>query len=156
MDLELLKSGDWESVLSLAEVEAHKINNQKNVVTICIFIGGEDARQKPMVTKAIDKVKLYFRKQNIAIIDNVVDLKYVFETRHFTPNHLFDYILGHDIHVIPTHGHQNTIGRGMNGDYWTANEYVNQLLRLTYHLGYPNGKYLECPVYQQDKVLSIH
>ena len=80
----------------------------------------------------------------------------VFNTHHWEPSDLINFLMEFDIHVIPTHGHQANIARGgENRLMWTANEYIDKLNLLRYHLGYPMGKYLQCPVYLQDKILYL-
>ncbi len=63
---------------------------------------------------------------------------------------LIDWLLESHIHIVLTHIHQgfSTHGNGVNVD---MNEMMLDLLRLRYHVGFPSGEQLYCPVFTQDK-----
>lgn len=152
MDLDILDNNDLEAIAALAEVAALKRNKKKNVVTIAVLVGGKNARQYHIIKSTLGHITNHFRELDIKIKTDYISNDIIFKNK-WSPHTLFDKLLSYDIHIIPTHGHQGTIARrGENNHLWTADNYVDNLLRLTYHLGYPMGKFLLCPVYLQDKV----
>ena len=61
---------------------------------------------------------------------------------------LVNWLLGGHIHIILTHIHQ---GFATHGSLIDMENMMQQLLRLRFHIGYPNGASLYCPVFTQDK-----
>ena len=61
---------------------------------------------------------------------------------------LVNWLLGGHIHMILTHVHQ---GISTHGSLVDMEMMMQQLLRLRFHIGYPNGASLYCPVFTQDK-----
>jgi len=157
MDLSIYESSELDKILAIAEIDGLNKNKNDNIVTIGIFTGGSDARQKDDVINAAGVVESFFQDLGIEIRYSIFDNETVFNKKHWTPSDLINFLLEHDIHLIPTHGHQGNIARGndINRLMWTANEYVDKLQLLQYHLGYPNGRYLFCPVYLQDKFMYL-
>ena len=61
-----------------------------------------------------------------------------------------DWLLGSHIHFILTHVHQ-----GLESFGWGVEEIYNELQRLRWHPGFPEGDELSCPVFTQDKMKYI-
>ncbi len=62
---------------------------------------------------------------------------------------LVDWLLGGDIHFILGHVHQ---GFGHLSYNINIPEVLYQLKRLYYHVGFPCGEQLKCPVFTQNKI----
>ena len=62
---------------------------------------------------------------------------------------LVDWLLGGDIHFILTHVHQ---GFQSHGIFVDMDQMMQELLRLRFHIGFPSGDSLYCPVFTQDKI----
>jgi len=64
------------------------------------------------------------------------------------PTELIDWLLESNIHFIITHINQ---GRSSHGLIWCMRDMLEQLNRLYYHAGFPNGQQLMCAVFTQNK-----
>ena len=67
-----------------------------------------------------------------------------------SPMDMVNWLLTSDIHIILTHPHQ-----GPNPDkrynLWNIPDLAYSLDLLQYHIGFPNGMRIRCPVFRQDK-----
>ena len=59
-------------------------------------------------------------------------------------------LLAADIHMVTTHPNQSMIAK-RGDDSWNMETLLSNYDRLQYHLGVPNGKYIDCPVFTQNK-----
>jgi len=62
---------------------------------------------------------------------------------------LIDWLIGSHVHFILAYIHEGTVSHGLNWDMSIVEE---QLIRLKYHVGFPNGEKLCCPVFTQNKI----
>ena len=155
MDLSVYDRIDIPSRIQLERLSSIKINQNRapNEVKIAILYGAKNARQSQAVLHAVNLAKKYFfDNYEVKLDTDDIINDDIFNEHHWKPWDLFKHITKSDIHIIPTHGHQGTIGRGLNGDAWTVHAYFHAMSLLECHLGYPMGKYLSCPVFTQDKV----
>ena len=69
---------------------------------------------------------------------------------NLSPTDMIDWLLSGDIHYILTHPHQ---GIDLDRKYpvWNIPKLAYGLDMLEFHTGFPNGQYLRCPVFRQDK-----
>ena len=58
-----------------------------------------------------------------------------------------DWLLASHCHFIICHVHQNNV----SPVGWPIDELYEELQRLKYHNGWPNGDKLNCPIFGQDK-----
>lgn len=153
MDIDIFTRGDVEAVSQIAINKSLRENKNPLIVTVGIFQGGKDSRQGAILKAAAANVKSYYlSKRNIDVRFECLTNDDVINRKKWIPSLLFDWLRRKDIHVIPTHGHQSNIARGQVGFYWTVPAYLRNLNTLKFHLGYPMGKYIKCPVFQQHKM----
>jgi hypothetical protein len=109
---------------------------------IKVFLGGANGVQVNPFKAAW--TRLQFSKENWII--QYISVVYINESG-WTPKHFVDWLLDSDIHFILSHVHQG-IAKYLQ---WNMEDLQCQLQRLKFHLGFPNLKKLECPVFTQDK-----
>jgi len=119
----------------------------RNVVTVGAFLGSSISRQGSLFKLAVENVKNYYNERNIDIKFECLNTNEVIE-KGWEPHHLFKFLRQNDIHVIPTQGYHSDIGI-LN---WRFDCYHNELEKLKDHIGYPMGRYISCPVFQQNKI----
>ncbi len=64
----------------------------------------------------------------------------------WTDNDLFNWLLGSHIHWIPCHPHQGT-----ESFRWKTDIFYARAKILKYHLGFPTGVQVQCPIWTQNK-----
>jgi len=152
MDIDIYTRSDVEAISQITISKGLRQNRKSDIVTVGVFLGGKDSRQGRIVKAAAANVKAHYLNRNIDVQFEFLNNDEVINKRKWSPQELFTYLRRKDIHVIPTHGHQSNIARGSVGYHWTAAGYIRNLKMLKFHLGYPMGKYINCPVFQQDKI----
>ena len=65
-----------------------------------------------------------------------------------TEKNFTEWLLNSDVHFILGHPHQGILFTNLK---WSAELLYQELVKLHYHRGFPNGKQLRCPVFTQDK-----
>jgi hypothetical protein len=70
-----------------------------------------------------------------------------FEARSMNPENIVNWLMESDIHIILTHMHQ--------GLSWNIPNWLNQMVRLRNHYGWPAHESLQCPIFLQDKYKYI-
>ena len=63
---------------------------------------------------------------------------------------MFDWLMDSDIHYILTHVHQG-INLDRNYPIWNIPDILWNFNLLEFHVGFPAGVLIKCPVFQQDK-----
>jgi hypothetical protein len=114
-------------------------------------MGSKHSRQIEMVIKAIHIVARKYATLGIEVHFDQVHNDQVKHKFKWTVAQYVDVILGADIHLIPTHLHQAMVW--LAGDSWTMPNITRELDRLYHHLGVPMGKFVNCPVWRQNKWL---
>lgn len=66
----------------------------------------------------------------------------------WSPNDVKKWLMNSDIHIVLTHVHQGLISSRYDWDIYSIE---NNLSELKYHRGFPNGIYLKCSIFLQDK-----
>lgn len=74
--------------------------------------------------------------------------KFLIESQ-LKPSDSVDWLMEGDIHFVLSHAHQGML-LPHNQD-WTVDIIENELNRLTFHPGFPQGNYLRCPIFLQNK-----
>jgi hypothetical protein len=106
-----------------------------------VFIGGFDSIQIAPFKGAVFDQNFDCNRYSFTYI-SVSDIKKF----NWTPRNLIDWLLECHVHFILSHVHQ-----GLERLQWNLVELMNELKRLRYHKGFPNGNNLECPIFTQDK-----
>jgi hypothetical protein len=115
----------------------------KSVPIVHIYYGSEVNKQFAAVLSIISKLKdrwgsiLFVSKNSDAI-------------KSWTEDELVSWLLDCDMHLILCHPHQ-----GMRPSRSTILLY-SQMQRLRYHIGFPNGDSLRCPIWSQNKIEYLH
>jgi hypothetical protein len=137
---------DFDDVMKLWDVINYKPsakrvkNGHSTVVTVIhVFKGGVNSIQSGPF---IEAVSIYdFDKISVEYM-TVKDVK----DRQWEPKNLVEWLLSSDVHFILCHVHQ-----GLEPLHWNMLVLQQQLGRLHYHDGFPNGINLKCPAFTQDK-----
>ena len=111
-------------------------------IVVRVYCGGMDGYQVPFCRKALADFASEF--EDIHGRKILREYKYVQDMRKdkWDPQHLVDWLLESDFHVIATHVHQGN-------KRWSSGDVYLQLHRLRDHSGFPNAKQLSCPVFLQ-------
>jgi hypothetical protein len=153
MDLNAIYSpSDFHKLITLAEIDALRHNVDRNIVLIRAFVGGWDGNQVQLLQDAInDIIKKYGRLGLTIVYEKYTnDYCHVRNTLKWSVTDLFTCLTAADIHLVPTHCHQGNIAKG-GTDTWNMPNILANYGRLYYHLGWPNGIKLGCPVWSQNK-----
>ncbi len=148
---------DFFSLLDVSDVDEilwesiRYCRPQESIILIRVYEGGERGNQNVPFCAA--KHEMYSTLSTLApprsVVFESLTIKQLFD-RNLGTNDLIKWLLESHIHIILTHIHQgfSTHGSGINVD---MNEMMRNLLRLRYHVGFPSGEHLYCPVFTQDK-----
>jgi hypothetical protein len=117
---------------------------QSESIVVRVFMGGDGAIQIKHFVTALSRLKID-DKYKIEYI-NTEDVR----KRFSEPSKFVDWLLGSHIHFILAHVHQ-----GISQLNWCMIDLGDQLLRLHYHHGFPNGDSLKCPIFTQNKFRYI-
>jgi len=133
-----------------------KINKKPQTVLIHVFIGAEGGEQQTPLSVAFDEIKQHYREaRGIQVTVRILTNDLVRNRYHWTCTELFTWLLSADIHLLPTHLHQGMMGLGgleVDGT-WNIPNILKNFERLRYHLGTPCGKYVDCPIMTQNKMV---
>jgi hypothetical protein len=151
MDLSIYESTDIRDVLGIIDMDGRRRNRNPNKVLGFLSMGAQSSRQIEMVTAAIHIVARKYAQIGITVTFEKVNNDQVKHKFKWTVAQYMDVILGADIHLIPTHFHQAMVW--IAGESWTIPNIQLELDRLYHHLGVPMGKFINCPVWRQDKWL---
>ena len=139
-------------------ISASRLNSgtvRQNQYLIKVFIGGKSGIQLTPFEQALHRViSEYTRDFNPGLLE--VKVEFISTTtvsKHkWLPKHLIDNLLDSDMHFILTHIHQGLTAKNIG---WLIQPLLDNLERLKYHPGFPNGKNLQCPIFTQDKMKYI-
>lgn len=165
MDLNVLDAADLEAefyrgLISSMGTEAKKRRN----IQVVVFVGAYDARQFEAFSSAYSDAKMVIRRRHPNV---TISTEYIYNDKMHSskgmggldwgPSDLTNAILRSDIHFIITHAHQGNIARGQERrqGVWCVDNIYSQMRLWKYHLGFPMGKYLSCPVFTQNKKMYI-
>jgi hypothetical protein len=126
----------WDSIAFIKE--------PSNDIIMRVFIGGNGAPQIQCFKVALERLALG-EMVKVEYI-NTEDVRKNFQS----PAKFVEWLLGSHIHFILAHVHQ-----GISQLEWNMDELAKELLRLKYHKGFPNGHYLGCPIFTQNKFKYI-
>ena len=120
----------------------------KYPILIRIFGGGESSIQTQELKHAIRSLDIHPSLYIVEIL--TCDMVNVF---HFSLKDVIDWLLSSHIHFISAHLHQGILMEILTSqsNSWDLQFYNEQINRLRFHPGFPNGNSLECPVFLQDK-----
>jgi hypothetical protein len=114
---------------------------ESSPVQVKVFIGGFDSIQIAPFKGAVFDQNFDSDKYSFSYI-SVCEIKKF----NWTPKHFVDWLLESHVHFILSHVHQ-----GLERLQWNLVDLMEELKRLRYHKGFPNGHNLECPIFTQDK-----
>ena len=143
MDLSVLTLSDIDSVMKRAEVEALKENHDPKRVLIRIYFGADHATQVAPLTAATHRIISLFESRGIEIKVQTFTNNEVKNDLKWSVNELIDCLLAADIHIVSSHIHQGNLTKTA---LWNITNISSQFERLKYHLGFPMGNSVLCPV----------
>jgi len=137
----------WEAISRT--VRYHTIPKK---LLVRAFLGGEISVQREAFHIAIwSFYGVIQRKYGISIVVETMSTKTLAEKR-LSPTQLMDWLLEAHVHFITAHAHQGLRSHALE---WCMQDYVKQLQRLQFHVGFPSGDQVSCPVFTQDKYQYI-
>jgi hypothetical protein len=154
MDLSIYDNTDDASVFQRMNAEVYVENNDYSaVVTINIAAGPRNSRQLSAFHSALSSVVGKFARRGILITFSECDNDSIRTVHKFSPSQLIDWLLSANIHICVAPFHIGLLG-GTNRT-WTVENLFNNIKRLEYHVGIPNGKFATDPVMWDHKA-KIH
>ena len=124
---------------------------RSDFILIRVVHGGERSPQLETFQTAFSSFSKFFNK-NVEVKIEYIGPKEIGK-RRWMPTELIDWLLESNIHFIITHINQ---GRSSHGLIWCMRDMLDQLNRLYYHAGFPNGQQLMCHVFTQNKGAYIN
>lgn len=112
------------------------------------FTGGDKAVQRHAFFCALkNTLSAVGKKHNVSTCYEYMDTKSLCK-KGWGPDKLIDWLLESNMHFITAHVHQGLRSHGLS---WDLSVFLPQLQRLKFHVGFPSGDQLHCPVFTQDK-----
>ena len=149
MDLSIYDITDIRDILQIIDVDGRRRNKDPNKVLGFLAMGSRVSRQIEFVTTAIHVVARKYAQLGIEVSFDKVHNDQVKHKFKWTVSQYVEIILGADIHLIPTHFQQSMVW--LAGESWTMPNITIELDRLYHHLGVPMGRFVNCPVWRQNK-----
>jgi hypothetical protein len=103
-------------------------------------------KAKSSISEKFDNLNVIFNEMDVD------DFKRNIMEKNWTYKSLVDWLLSSHIHFIICHPHQGFLEKGID---ITPIEFYNELQRLKFHIGFPNGDELRCPVFTQNKAIYL-
>ena len=147
MDLTILQNTDLDSLIAIRSIKAARINRRANVVLLRVYMGA--TRQLEAFTRALSEATSELISQHDMVLESeVLSSDNVKNSLKWTVAQLVDWLLAADIHIVPCHPHEGSIGKT---ESWNVENIKAQMARLKYHAGVPMGKHVGCCSWGQDK-----
>ena len=124
---------------------------RSDFILIRVVHGGDRSPQLEKFQTAFSSFSDKFN-ENVTIKIEYIGPKEIGKSR-WMPSELIDWLLESNIHFIITHINQ---GRSSHGLIWCMKDMLDQVNRLYYHAGFPNGQQLMCAVFTQNKGVYIN
>jgi hypothetical protein len=141
--------------VAMLEAVCYSLPSLKNVLLIRAFIGGQKAIQYEAAFKStLDSLvhKVHSDHKNVKVTVEFMDTKGLCEKK-WEPCQLMDWLLNAHIHFLTAHAHQ---GLRTHMLFWDMTVLTNELQRLKYHVGFPSGDQLRCPIFTQQKYQYLY
>ena len=132
-----------------AIIKEFKLNHDPKVVLCRVLMGRLMGQQTEPLTETFGEIIRKYQGIGIVVKFDTLDNDNIFGNK-LSPTDAVNFLLEGDIHLIPTIMYQNIFGRGGAGGFWTAEAVTNATHRIRYHLGFPCGKHVECPLFMGD------
>ena len=149
-DFDYLLRRDSESLFARRSLKAIRVNRHSidsKVVILRSFVGA--SRQREQFEKAISQAaKELLAEHGVTLNYTIIDNNHVKNELKWSVTKLFDWLLEADIHLVPCHVHQGSLGKTSS---WNMENIRSNATRLKHHLGLPMGKHVDCAVWQLDK-----
>jgi hypothetical protein len=145
----------YYNLILKTEVVKYTPEYNGDVIVVNIYSGlANENKQTVHFKEAKENVAALFPNINIVYNEmdvlqfrnNVIEKKWTYKT-------LVDWLLSSHIHFIICHPHQGLIERGID---IAPLELYNELQRLKFHIGFPSGDELNCPVFTQNKAIYLN
>ena len=131
----------WEAIESTPRTDRQSI-------LVRAFTGGDKSCQRdPFYISFCQCRDEVLRKYGVNLMYENMDTKTLCKKR-WNPNQLMNWLLSSNVHFITAHAHQGLRSHGIS---WDMEDYLQQLQRLKFHVGFPSGEQLSCPVFTQNK-----
>jgi hypothetical protein len=154
MDITNFDSEDINVFLARVKIDALRENKDVKRVLIRAFLGGNNGEQSTPLKRAYINVYKIYKRQGVELVLQTFTNDLVRNKYHWSCTQLFDYLVSADIHLLPTHLHQGMLALG-GSDTWNTLNILRNMERLRYHLGTPNGTYIDDSVGNQSKKYYI-
>ena len=121
-----------------------------DTIIVRVFTGGIDSVQSGAFIHAMSSVQ----KRLCGSINIILETLNTAELckMKLQPDQLIEWLLNSHVHFILAHIHQSLL---LHNLVWDMKFACQQYYRLKYHLGFPSGDQLRCPVFTQDKIKYI-
>lgn len=143
---------EYNSITDTVLADLGNYGHDKNKIRINVYSVCENAGQFVYFRTAINALKSnhrdIFNKLEITELTNNEIRK-----QQLTPQEVSDWLLESDIHIILSHIHQGLLSQ--NYFEWTPRLIDQFFFRLNKHRGFPNGIFLKCPIFLQDKYVYL-
>ena len=116
------------------------------------FIGGKKAIQYDALSTSIKALSQHYSKiRNLNIRVEYMDVETMCRLK-WKPKDLVDWSMKAHIHIHSAHSNQGLRSHGVS---WSMDDLLYQLKRLKFHVGFPSGDQLKCPIFTQEKYAYI-
>ena len=135
----------WEAIIA---TPPKQIGSTK---VIRVFTGGKQSIQSGPFIHAVSEVrKRLLQGTDILRVESLNTQELC--ARKWQPNQFVDWLMSSHIHFILGHVHQSLLNHNL---VWDMEYALSQYTRLKYHVGFPSGDQLQCPVFTQDKIKYV-
>jgi len=116
---------------------------------MCVFTGGKQSIQSGPFLYAVAEIQKKFPGTDLRV-ESMTTQELC--ARKLQPDQFVSWLMHSHVHLILGHVHQSLLTHNLRWDMTYA---MLQYNRLKYHVGFPSGDQLQCPVFTQDKIKYI-
>jgi len=155
MDLSIICAEEAEESFDVgierAIIKEFKVNHDPKVVLCRVLTGRLLGQQAEALEDMFGEIIKKYDSEDLSITVRFEKLDFDTIFKHkLCPNDVTKFLIEGDIHLITTVMYQNTLGRGSAGNLWTTASVKELIHRTRYHLGFPCGGHVECPLLMAD------
>ena len=133
----------WDAIIATPK-------NIGDTVIVRVFTGGIDSVQSGAFIHAMSSVQKRFYTSINIVLETLTTSELC--KNKWQPDQFVEWLLNSHVHFILAHIHQSLL---LHNLVWDMEIACQQYYRLKYHLGFPSGDQLRCPVFTQDKIKYI-
>ena len=115
-----------------------------------VFTGGLDSVQSGPFLHAMSSVQRRLSSRMRIVVETLSTQELC--RRKWQPDQMMNWFLPSHVHFFLAHIHQSLL---LHNLVWEMEYACQQYNRLKYHLGFPSGDQLRCPVFTQDKIKYV-